>query len=102
MENLNEVLTELVLGVAREENLQGVHDQESILYGPGAVLDSFALVRFIVVLESAVEEKFGITVVLASQNAMSQKRSPFRTVQSLASYIEEILKEGGWQDGHAG
>src|SRR5262245_3896966 len=90
-ELMKEELTELILRTAKEENLEAVQKADSILYGPGAVLDSFGLVRFIVALEAAIEEKLGIGVVLANQQAMSQKRSPFRTVESLASYIDQIV-----------
>ena len=67
------------------------------LYGPGGVLDSLGLVRFIVEIEAAVEDQFGAAVILANDRAMSQKRSPFLTVGTLASYIEELLKENGEQ-----
>jgi acyl carrier protein len=90
-------LTELILQTAREENLHGVDNPGSVLYGPGAVLDSFGLVRFIVALEAAIEARFAAAVVLANQHAMSQKRSPFRTVDSLASYVEQTLVEAGRQ-----
>ena len=66
---------------------------EAGLYGPSGVLDSLGLVRLIVEIEAAVEDQFGTAVILANDRAMSQKHSPFLTVGTLATYIEELLKE---------
>ena len=63
------------------------------LFGPGGALDSMALVQFVVEIEAAVEDETGTSVVLANERAMSQRRSPFLTLGTLASYIGELLKE---------
>ena len=61
------------------------------LMGEGAILDSLGLVTLIVEVENKIEENFSKTVVLADDRAMSRKNSPFKNVQSLASYISETL-----------
>lgn len=92
-------IVELVLRVATEQNpmlprpIEVAKGAAAELYGPGGVLDSMALVQFIVEIEAALEEKFGVAVTLASERAVSQRRSPFLTVESLATYTEELLKE---------
>jgi hypothetical protein len=63
------------------------------LFGPGAPLDSMALVRFIVEIEALVEDETGTAIILASERAMSQRRSPFLTLGSLAAYVNELLAE---------
>jgi len=63
------------------------------LLGQGSKLDSLGLINLIVAVEQNVEDKFGITITLADERAMSQEASPFRTVGSLADYIEIILVE---------
>lgn len=63
------------------------------LLGQGSKLDSLGLINFIVAVEQNVEDKFDITITLADERAMSQEISPFRTVGSLACYIEMILVE---------
>ena len=63
------------------------------LLGPGSKLDSLGLINLIVAVEQNVEDKFDITITLADERAMSQEISPFRTVGSLADYIEMILEE---------
>ena len=51
------------------------------------------MINLIVAVEQNVEDKFDITITLADERAMSQEISPFRTVGSLADYIEMILVE---------
>jgi len=98
---MNKEIVELVLRVAAAQSavlprpIEITKGAEAGLYGPGGVLDSMALVQFIIEIEAALEEKFGVTVTLASERAMSQRRSPFLTVGSLAAYAEELLKEAG-------
>lgn len=98
---MNQEIVELVLRVAAMQSATLPHPieiakgAEAGLYGPGGVLDSMALVQFIIEVEAALDEKFGVAVTLASERAMSQRRSPFLTVGSLAAYAEELLKEAG-------
>ena len=65
---------------------------DSILFGEGGVLTSVDFVTVVLDIEEAVEEVTGKSVTLADERAMSQKHSPFRTVGSLANYIEELLE----------
>mgnify|MGYP001377269363 CR=1 FL=1 len=66
---------------------------ETKLYGIGGLLDSLSLVTLITDLEEKISEEFGENITLADDRAMSQRRSPFRDVKSLAEYIEILLKE---------
>ena len=64
---------------------------ETVVFGPGGLLDSMGLVAFIADLEERVEDMFGEPLILASERAMSRSRSPFRTVRTVADYISELL-----------
>lgn len=66
---------------------------DTILFGKGSNLDSLGLVNLIVATEQIIEEEFGITIILASEKAMSQKNSPFQTVESLVNFILLLLEE---------
>ncbi len=63
------------------------------IFGQNSDFDSIGLVNLVIGIESNIEEKLGISVVLANEQAMSRKNSPFRTLGVLAGYIEELLKE---------
>ena len=65
----------------------------TVLLGHGSKLDSLGLINLIVAVEQNVQDKFDITITLADERAMSQEVSPFKTVSSLADYIEMILEE---------
>lgn len=68
---------------------------DTSLYGIKGNLDSLSLVSLIADLEQKVSETFGKNVVLADDRAMSQRHSPFRSVQILANYIQQLLDEDG-------
>jgi len=57
------------------------------LIGDGAVCDSVALVGFLVALEERVARDTGVAVSLMDERAMSQTRSPFRNLATLAEFV---------------
>ncbi|MBR3622888.1 MAG: acyl carrier protein [Selenomonadaceae bacterium] len=67
--------------------------KESVLFGRDSNLQSIDFVSLIASIEQAVSDEYGKELSLVDARAMSQKNSPFRTVGSLAEYINEILKE---------
>lgn len=67
--------------------------RETSLLGPGAQLDSVALVTLVVTVESRVKDELGRDLTLADEEAMSRVNSPLRTVGTLADYIAERLAE---------
>ena len=66
---------------------------DSLLYGEGGALDSMALVNLIADLEEAIAEKYGASIVLADEKAMSAKNSPYRSVTSLAEAVRERMPQ---------
>lgn len=61
--------------------------EEAPLYGRDGVLDSLALVSFILMVEERAADQFGHAVTLTSDRALSQFRSPFRTIGTLTDYV---------------
>ena len=68
-------------------------NSDTPLMGSGRVVDSIGLVTLIVDVENRVAEQTGQSVSLMDDRAMSQTRSPFRTVGSLAEYVTELTRE---------
>jgi len=64
---------------------------EAVLLGPGGVVDSLGLVRFIVLVERCVEDDFQVPVSLTDEKALSERNSPFRGVGALVEYIASCL-----------
>lgn len=60
---------------------------ETPLFGQGSALDSLGLVIFLVEVEGRLADRFGLERPLSDDRAMSQQRSPFRTIETLAAYI---------------
>lgn len=92
-------LIDLIIEVAEELNTSQKNKipvekgADAPLYGKDGVLDSVGLVTFVVAVEEAIEDRFGTTLVLADEKAMSQRSSPFLTIGSLGSYAEKLIKE---------
>lgn len=62
------------------------------LYGRGAALDSLGLVSLVVTVEQSLADEFGIDLKLASERALAQRSSPFRTIGTLADYAEQLIR----------
>jgi len=60
--------------------------------GPSSTWDSIDLVNFIIAVEERIEKETGKRITLVSEAALSRTRSPFRTLGTLAGYIEELCR----------
>ena len=63
------------------------------LLGAQSGLDSLHLVSLLITIEREVEDTIGVSLTLADERALSMKESPFRTIESLASYIGVLISE---------
>lgn len=96
---MKEELIALIEGCAREvgeQNEVAVPEQlgaATALLGEQGVFDSLGLVNLVVAVEQAIEDRYQTIVCLADARAMSQKRSPFRTIESLAEYAQTLIQE---------
>jgi acyl carrier protein len=61
------------------------------IFGPESSLDSLGLVTLIVEIEQNIEDEFGVEITIADEKAMSMRNSPFMNVESLSSYINELI-----------
>ncbi|SVA52235.1 uncharacterized protein METZ01_LOCUS105089 [marine metagenome] len=66
---------------------------KTVLFGKDGKLDSLGLVTLLVIIEQNIEDEFDVSITIADERAMSQKRSPFRTIGTLADYIDMLLRE---------
>ena len=95
----NEKIIQSIFNAIDEVNDEYSGDQklekslETVLFGESGKLDSLGLVSLIVAAEQELEDVFGLSLALADEKAMSQKNSPFRTVETLVEYISKLLEE---------
>jgi acyl carrier protein len=75
------------------EALINAHEKTKI-FGTNGVLDSVGIVFLITELEEKISDDFDCDITLADEKAMSQVTSPFRNVETLAKYIEQLVTEG--------
>jgi acyl carrier protein len=98
MEITEDAIREVVLNAMRNANAardaasQLVVSAEAPIFGPDSTLDSLGLVGLLLDIEEGLQE-IGCDVVLSDERAVSQKRSPFRSVQSLVSYVGTLARE---------
>ena len=79
--------------------LKGTNDldfqinDETILLGENAVMDSFDFVSFVSTLEEKIADEFDKSITVVSEKAFSKKYSPFKTIDRIADYIIELINE---------
>lgn len=61
------------------------------LYGASSLLDSVDLVNLLLSVEELLEDELGVEIVIANEKALSQKHSPFKTVETLAQYLTDEI-----------
>jgi acyl carrier protein len=76
----------------------GPIEPSTALFGPRGILKSMELVSLIVDLEEKIQDEYGLSLVLADERAMSQEKSPFRSVSSLAQYICTLMDEASQKE----
>jgi acyl carrier protein len=94
----DEAVREVVLqamrlaNLAREEGLRLEVAPDAPIFGADSPLDSLGLVALLLDIEDGLRA-IGCDVVLGDERAMSQRRSPFRSVRSLVGYITGSARE---------
>ena len=95
-ERISQLTTELLQEMADsgDISIESEITSSMALYGTEGELDSMGLVSLILALEQSIEAEFGVAVALADEKALSQKNSPYRTVESLSGYASELVGGG--------
>lgn len=63
----------------------------TVLFGEGGKLDSLGLANFIVITEQKLNESFGSQIDLTADDPFSPATGHFRTIQSLATYVSDLV-----------
>ena len=84
VEELNEQL---------EPEQQLVFSEDLKLVGKKAVIDSMSFVTLVSIIEDLTFDKLGKSITIVSEKAFSQEKSPFYSIQTLADFIDDLLKD---------
>ncbi len=96
---MKQKIEKIIIGVLQDINDDIESDilenptKETKLFGEDGALDSLALVSMITDLEEEIHDEFEKDVILADEKAMSQRNSPFNSVESLTDYIDMLINE---------
>ena len=88
------IIKESLLEVAEQSDIsmpENINEEIRIL-GGDSLFDSMHIVNIIVLVEEGISDVFNIDITLADEHAMSQSKSPFKTIGTLADYIVNRLK----------
>ena len=69
--------------------------ENTALFGNDGMLDSLGLTTALLDVEEQLRQRLKLSFVLASDQALSRSKSPFRTVNTLADYICELIESHG-------
>mgnify|MGYP006299700893 CR=1 FL=1 len=92
----NQTIQQIIIDAAEETHPPFAaevreHGSETVLFGRGSTLDSLGLVTLIAAVEMRLQDATGKDILLVNEDAMSRRRSPFRTIGTLIEYIQEGL-----------
>jgi acyl carrier protein len=84
-----ESVSDLNPQLARDQRIEP--SPATVLFGAGGKLDSLGLANFIVITEQKLDESFGFPIDLTENDPFSPSTGHFRTINSLATYISELI-----------
>lgn len=93
MKEMSQLVNRCVETVFQEQGVPGPVLSETLIYGLKGQLNSLALVRLIVELEEAILDETGKVVMLTDNKVLSLKNSPFKTVETLTSYVNQKVMD---------
>jgi len=92
-----EEIIEIIFNSIDEINEQNethlVKNEKTKLFGRDSDLDSLGLVNLIVSVEENINERLNVSISIVDEKAMSQKNSPFKSVETLTDYLIQLLNQ---------
>jgi acyl carrier protein len=90
-------LVALIVACCRDNlpspNTASTLDENTRIFGKDGSFDSLQLVNLLIEVEQRINERYGTIISIADDRAMSQERSPFRKIGSLADYVGILITE---------
>lgn len=92
-DTLIDLMLRLLQDALAEDDTEGTLEATatSPLIGGAAIVTSLRLVSFIIDVESTLLDSHQVDVMLVNEQSLSRKSSPFRTIETLADYVLELI-----------
>lgn len=86
-----EILKDAVSDLNEELQYESLENpgEDTVLFGGDDGIDSLSLVRLVIDVEQRLKEELNLDASLADEKAMSARRTPYRTVGTLADFALE-------------
>jgi len=91
IKKIKKILIEATMDYFESQDVEIKANEDTVLFGKESVLDSMGLVNIIIDIESRFIDE-DIEISLTSEKAMSRRNSPFRTISTLAEFINEQIE----------
>lgn len=85
------------INMSLEDDKKLPKSPDAPIFGQDGVADSLTLVNLVMAVENHLYDLIGAEVLLASENAMSRRKSPYRSASALAEYAVEVVNGAGAQ-----
>lgn len=94
-EKINSIIFKILSDIGEDigDNKLKRCNEHSPLFGNEKILDSLMFIRFISELEEEISALFKKNIVILDTDNLKQENSPFKTINSLSAYIEQILNK---------
>ena len=92
-EEIIEIIFKSIDEINEQNETHLVKNEKTKLFGRDSDLDSLGLVNLIVSVEENINDQFNVSISIVDEKALSQKNSPFKSVESLTGYLMLILNQ---------
>ena len=96
---MNDNILDIVWGAVDQINATAnegeliAKEPDTPLLGSDDGIDSLCFVNLIVALEEQIQQKKNKSVLIVSEETLALEEHPFRTVRTLADYLEKLLDD---------
>jgi hypothetical protein len=92
-ESTKKILIEALDAISPFLEHEVAYRDDLVLWGSDGIFDSMSLVNFVSSVETIISDTINKDITIVSEKAFSQKHSPFKTMERLGNFIEELLNE---------
>ena len=90
---LNDIIEQVVYEFnENSEDSKLVNSPDFVLMGDDSQLDSLGLVRFVVMVEQKLEQRYGHYIAVMDDSGLDESSNPFATIGSLTNHLTVLTE----------